>query len=238
MSSNQYRWSRRFVLSRAASVFTALASASASVIGAEEGPADARKPPKSPDNSKSEHEFDGEILGQGAFRYRAHRHWGLLDRDHYPVRDCHGITEDRAGRVVTLTNHTHNNLIAYSKAGVFHAAWENRFPGAHGFEITDQHGEDRYWITDHDRQIVSMCTPDGRELRRLDAEALSSKYPDLTKYQPTNTAIMPDGDFFVSDGYGSSFVHHFDPDWRYIASFGGVGDGPTNFDIPLRVGVE
>jgi hypothetical protein len=238
MISNQYRLSRRFLLSRAASMLTALASASASVMGAEVSAADARKPSGSQDNSKSGHEFDGEILGQGAFRYRAHRHWGLLDPDHYPVRDCHGITEDRAGRVVTLTNHIQNNLIAYSKAGVFHAAWENRFPGAHGFEITDQHGEDRYWITDHDRQVVSMCTSDGRELRRLDSEVLKSKYPDMTKYQPTNTAIMPDGDFFVSDGYGSSFVHHFDPEWRYISSFGGEGDGPTNFDCPHAVWID
>jgi len=34
---------------------------------------------------------DGEVLGQDPFRYRAHRHWGVLDRTHYPVKDCHGI---------------------------------------------------------------------------------------------------------------------------------------------------
>ena len=221
MRSDRYRLSRRLLVARAAAVLTAFASSSA--------PADARKP---------DHDSDGEILGQGVFRYRAHRQWGLLDRDRYPVRDCHGITEDRAGRVVTLTNDIRNNLIAYSKAGVFRAAWENRFPGAHGFEITDKQGEDRYWITDHDRQVVSMCTPDGRELRRLDPESVKSKYPDMTKYQPTNTAIMPDGDFFVSDGYGSSFVHHFDPDWRYISSFGGEGDGPANLDCPHAVWID
>src|SRR3984957_14951753 len=158
MSYAQLRLSRRFLLSRAASALTAFASVTASVMRTEIIAADVRKPPRSQGNSKSDHEFDGEILGQGAFRYRAHRHWGLLDRDRYPVRDCHGITEDRAGRVVTLTNDIHNNLIAYSKAGGFLAAWEHRFPGAHGFEITDHQGEDRYWITDHDRQVVSMCT--------------------------------------------------------------------------------
>src|SRR6202030_2953383 len=119
MSYAQYRLSRRFLLSRAASALTALASASASVMGTEIIAADVRKPPRSQGNSKSEREFDGEILGQGACRYRAHRHWGLLDRDKYPVRDCHGITEDRAGRIVTLTNDTRNNLIAYTRAGGF-----------------------------------------------------------------------------------------------------------------------
>src|SRR6202035_1699255 len=113
MSYAQYRLVRRFLLSRAASALAALASASAAVMGTEIIATDARKPPGAQGHSKSDHECDGEILGQGAFRYRAHRHWGLLDRARYPVRDCHGIAEDRAGRVVTLTHDIRNNLIAY-----------------------------------------------------------------------------------------------------------------------------
>ena len=181
---------------------------------------------------------EGEILGQGDFRYRAHRHWGLLDRVDYPVKDCHGITGDREGHIVLLTNDTHNNLIAYDKSGKFLAAWENRFPAAHGLDICDHQGEDRYWITDHDVQCVSMCTADGHELRRVGPDALAPKYPNLNKYHPTNSAVTADGDFFVSDGYGSSFVHHFDPDWRYISSFGGPGDAPSNLNTPHAVWID
>jgi len=42
---------------------------------------------------------DGEVLGQDPFRYRAHRHWGMLDRTHYPVKDCHGIFAYRKPRL-------------------------------------------------------------------------------------------------------------------------------------------
>jgi hypothetical protein len=181
---------------------------------------------------------ESEILGQGTFRYRAIRHWGLLDRSRYPVKDCHGIAADRAGRIVVLTNDTHNNLIAYAKTGKFSAAWETRFPAAHGLEITDQGGEDWYWITDHDRQIVSVCTPSGRELRAIGPDALASKYPDLSKYHPTNTATLPDGTLFISDAYGSSFIHHFDPDGRYVSSFGGEGDRPENLRTPHSVWID
>jgi peptidylamidoglycolate lyase len=183
-------------------------------------------------------DFDGEILGQEPFRYRAHRHWGLLERADYPVKDCHGITEDRGGRIVMLTNDTRNNLIAYDKFGKLMQAWEKRFPGAHGFDIEDHRGEDRYWITDHDVQCVSVCAADGRELRRTGPDALAAKYPDLKKYHPTNSAVMPDGDFFISDGYGSSFVHHMDPHGRYIASFGGTGEGPANLSTPHAVWID
>lgn len=181
---------------------------------------------------------DAEVLGQGEFRYRANRNWGLLDRAHYPVKDCHGITEDRAGRIILLTNDTHNNLIAYTKSGEFLAAWETRFPTAHGLEIEDHHGEDRYWITDHDLQCLSINTSDGRELRRIGPDAVASKYPDLSKYHPTNSVFTPDGDFFISDGYGSSFVHHFDPEGRYMSSFGGLGDAPSDLNEPHGVWID
>ncbi|HTS36887.1 MAG TPA: hypothetical protein VMH04_14520 [Candidatus Solibacter sp.] len=181
---------------------------------------------------------DGELLGQGELRYRARRHWGLLDRGHYPVKDCHGITEDRNGRIVLLTNDTQNNLIAYDKSGKFAAAWETHFPAAHGLEIEDHQGEDRYWITDHDVQCLSINSADGHELRRIGAGAVASKYPDISKYHPTNAAFTADGDFFISDGYGSSFVHHFDPHARYISSFGGTGNTPEHLNEPHAVWID
>ena len=181
---------------------------------------------------------EGEVLGQDPFRYRALRRWGVLDRAHYPVKDCHGITEDRNGRIVLLTNNTHNNLVAYDKDGRFLLAWENRFPAAHGLEIEDHQGEDRYWITDHDLQCVSVCAGDGRELRRIGPNALASRYANLNLYHPTNSAFLPEGDFFISDGYGSSYVHHFDPGGKYISSFGGTGNTPSNLNTPHAVWID
>lgn len=217
--------SRRSLLLQGAALFTAAAASApsrAAAAAVREGCASA----------------DGELLGQGNFRYRADRFWGLLDHWKYPVKDCQGIARNRHGRIVLLTNDTHNNLIAYTKAGGLVRAWEHRYPGAHGLDIVNTHGEDHYWITDHTRRLVSVCTADGRELLHVGPEAVKSKYPDLSKYRPTNTATMPDGDFFVSDGYGSSFVLHFDPKGRYISSFGGKGDAPENLDIPHCVWID
>ncbi len=228
-SLDRQTFSRRSMLRGTAASLAAAAGAGALSI-----PANAT-PKRSEADDRS---CDGEILGQGDFRYRAHRYWGKLERAKYPVRDGHGIAEDRNGRVIFLTNDTHNNLIAYDRPGKFLAAWENRFPGAHGLDICEQQGEDRYWITDHDVQCVSMCTPDGHELRRLGPDAVASRYPDLKKYHPTNSAVAPDGDFFVTDGYGSSFVHHFDPDWKYISTFGGVGDAPSNLNTPHSAWID
>ncbi|MBS1850794.1 MAG: 6-bladed beta-propeller [Acidobacteria bacterium] len=179
-----------------------------------------------------------EILGQGELRYRAVRHWGVLDRSRYPVKDCHGMTEDRNGRIVMLTNDTHNNLIAYNKQGKLLSAWETRYPAAHGLEIQDHQGEDLYWITDHDLQCVAVHRGDGTLVRRTGPDAVAAKYPNINQYHPTNCAFTSEGEFFISDGYGSSFVHHFDPQGKYIASFGGVGPAPENLNEPHAVWMD
>ena len=176
-----------------------------------------------------------QVLGQGAHRYRVERFWGVLDPVHYPINDGHGVVEDTSGRIIFLTNNTQNNLLAYAKSGKLSCAWEHGFPGAHGLEITVEGGEDRLWITDHDRQVVSKCTLDGRELRRLDPEVVAKPYAHLSDYHPTNVAVMPDGDFYVTDGYGSNFIHHLDPDWKYISSFGGSGTNPEQLNTPHAI---
>lgn len=179
------------------------------------------------------------ILGQGDFRYRLNRFWGLLNRAETPVDDCHAITENREGQIVLLTNHAANNLIVYTKHGAFVSKRENRFPRAHALEFeTDAAGDERLWITDHGISVVSLCACDGRELRRLTPDHLAAKYPDLSRYHPTNVAVMPDGDFFVSDGYGSHYIHHFDPDWKLVASFGGAGTAPENLRQPHAVWLD
>lgn len=180
-----------------------------------------------------------QILGQGKFRYRQVSGWGQLDRATVPVEDCHAITENHDGQIVLLTNDKRNNIITYRKDGSYVAKREDRFPAAHALEfVVDRRGDELLWITDHQLSVVSLVTPDGRELKRIEPTVLSAKYPDLTKYHATNVAVMKDGDFFVSDGYGSHYIHHFDPDWTYIATFGGAGSAPENLRQPHAVWLD
>ena len=175
-----------------------------------------------------------EPLGQGAFRYRAVAGWGRLDPAQVPVKDCHAITENRDGQIVLLTNDVRNNIVTYTKGGALVSKREDRFPAAHALEF-DERGGERLWITDHQLSVVSLLTPDGREEKRLNPDALAAKYPDPTRYHATNVAVMKDGDFFISDGYGSHYIHHFDPSWTYITTFGGAGTAPGNLKQPHAI---
>ncbi len=43
-------------------------------------------------------------------------------------------------------------------------------------------------------------------------------------YNPTETAIAPNGDIYVADGYGKDFIIQYSPKGEYIRHFGGKGD--------------
>ena len=64
----------------------------------------------------------GEVLGQGAFRYRVVPGWGQLGES-TPVDNCHGIVCDRAGNLLLLTDETKNNVIVYDPQGRLLHKW-------------------------------------------------------------------------------------------------------------------
>ncbi|MBI1317975.1 MAG: 6-bladed beta-propeller [Candidatus Hydrogenedens sp.] len=173
-------------------------------------------------------EGDDIVLGQGDFRYRVVPGWGVLDPEKHPVRDCHGMVEDKQGRIILLTNHTQNNVIVYDKAGNFLESWGNKYPGAHGLAIVEEDGKEFLFITDHDLHKVFKTTLSGEEVMVLDFPEESGLYPLVDRYKPTDVAIAPNGDFFVCDGYGQFYVMKYDQPGKLIKTFG----GPETMNTP------
>lgn len=56
-------------------------------------------------------------------------------------------------------------------------------------------------------------------------------------YRPTNVAIAPNGDIYVGDGYGSSFVNHYNQRAEFIGTFGGLGKGATSWIARMACGL-
>lgn len=56
--------------------------------------------------------------------------------------------------------------------------------------------------------------------------------------QPTKVAVAPDGDLYVSDGYGNARIHRFDRDGNRLASFGGPGAASGEFNLPHWIIVD
>lgn len=55
--------------------------------------------------------------------------------------------------------------------------------------------------------------------------------------RPTNLAVAPDGDLYVTDGYGNARVHRFTSAGALRASWGSPGGGPGEFRLPHGIAI-
>jgi len=163
------------------------------------------------------------ILGQNNKRYSLDTHWSQADVAKYPVNDCHEMVQDSKGRILLLTNETKNNVLIYDKKGKLLTTWGNEYPGAHGLTLFNENGTEVLFICDNKRHQVIKTTIDGRVLLVLDYPKETGQYTKADEYIPTETAIAPNGDIYVADGYGKDFIIQYDSTGRYLNYFGGRG---------------
>ena len=73
-----------------------------------------------------------------------------------------------------------------------------------------------------------------------DVDAYKQPNADGTpkRYNPTNVAIAPNGDVYVGDGYGSSFVNQYNGKAEYIRTFGGRGAAAGQLAEPHGIWVD
>jgi peptidylamidoglycolate lyase len=161
------------------------------------------------------------ILGHGEYTYRLERDWGKLDETKFPVNNCHEMVMDRTGRLILLTDHPKNNILIYDKSGKLLDSWTLNFSGAHGLTIHDEGGDQFLYVTDSSSGIVVKADLKGRIILSLDNPVKTGNYPDHAPYKPTETAIGPNGDIYVADGYGSQFILHYNAKGEFISKFGG-----------------
>ncbi len=173
--------------------------------------------------------FDpGVIIGHGKKRYRLDTSWSQADVAKNPVNDCHEMVQDSKGRIILLTNETHNNILIYNKKGKLLKTWGNSYPGAHGLTIFNENGTDVLFICDNNRHQVIKTTIDGRELMVLDYPKETGQYDKAEEFVPTETAIAPNGDIYVADGYGKDFIIWYDAKGNLKGYFGGRGKEASN----------
>jgi hypothetical protein len=122
--------------------------------------------------------------------------------------------------------------------GNFLSSWgEGKFSGnEHGIFIAPN---DNVWLVDAWYHIATEHAPDGTVLRTLGRKLEpSTRIGGRPFNQPTGLAIAPNGDLFVSDGYGGHRVHRFSADGELLKSWGVPGAGPGEFALLHNIGVD
>jgi sugar lactone lactonase YvrE len=123
----------------------------------------------------------------------------------------------------------------YTADGKFVRAWGKDFiKTAHHIKIDP---EGNVWIADVGLHVVRKCTPEGNVLMTLGTEGergIDAKHLN----RPTDMAVSPAGDIFVSDGYGNARIVHFDKTGHFIKAWGSMGAGRLQFSIPHAIAID
>jgi len=164
-----------------------------------------------------------QIIGHGDFKYRVHKEWGNLNPNTTPIKNCHEMVLDSKGRLIMITDETKNNIIIYDKSGKLIKTWGHEYKSGHGLSLFNEGDEDVLFITDPNTGTVVKTTVDGKVLMKLPNPKEIGAYEKKNRYKPTETAVAPNGDIYVADGYGSDWILQFNKDGEFIRKFGGKG---------------
>ncbi|MDP8243844.1 MAG: twin-arginine translocation signal domain-containing protein [Candidatus Hinthialibacter antarcticus] len=175
--------------------------------------------------------------GPEGHRYESNENWAQVPK-HISLGYTHGVCVDSNGRVIV--HHTgKDSVILFDDKGKFIKSWGNEFEGgAHGLTVSKEGGDEFLYLTDTARDVMVKTTLDGKEIYTIGLPKEAGVYNDDVQYTPTNVAIAPNGDVYIADGYGSSFIHQFNKNAEYIRTWGGKGSEDGKMNCPHGITID
>ena len=131
-------------------------------------------------------------------------------------------------------------MVVFDAKGKFVTSWGPEFMGgAHGLHIHKEGRDEFLYLCDTKRGVVVKTTLKGEQVWSIGYPEQSDAYKPgadgkKIKYSPTNLAIAPNGDIYVGDGYGSSYINQYNSKGEYIRTFGGLGKEAGQTELPAR----
>ena len=185
-------------------------------------------------------------VGTGSYTYELVKDWAKLPAGWSLGQTA--IVTDSQDRVY-LFNRSEHPLIVLDRDGNFLTSWgEDVLTDAHGMYID---AEDNLYMPVKDSHVVLKYSSQGNLLMTLGSwgqpsdTGWSGDYNDPVQRAagpfntPSDVALAPNGDLYISDGYGNARVHRFSPDGRLASSWGAPGkSAPGEFHVPHGVWVH
>jgi len=176
-------------------------------------------------------------MGCGTHSYEVVQGWGTLPAG-IEYGYTHGVAVDSQNRVYVF-NTSKDAVIILDQAGNFLHSWGKEFAaGAHGMFLSREGSQEYLFLTDTARRMVFKTTLTGEIIFSLGVPDLPDVYDSPDKYCPTDVAVAPNGDFYVVDGYGQHWIHHYNYGGQHVRSWGGLGSDPGKMNCPHGAWVD
>ena len=102
--------------------------------------------------------------------------------------------------------------------------WDTLFKRPHAVYISPYDAQKHVWVVDDHSHAIYKFTHDGTQLVQTIGTPNVSGADGTHFNRPTFMAWMPDGSFYVADGYNGTRVAKFDAQGRFLLDFGKAGD--------------
>jgi peptidylamidoglycolate lyase len=122
----------------------------------------------------------------------------------------------------------HNILVVNANGDIVEdwTQWDKMLRRPHAIYISPYDPQKSVWIVDDYRHAIFRFSNDGKKLLQTIGEPNVPGTDDRHFYRPTFMAWLPDGTFFVADGYQNTRVVKFDKDGKYLTAWGQRGTPP------------
>jgi peptidylamidoglycolate lyase len=130
-------------------------------------------------------------------------------------------------------------LVIVDAKGKLIESWEQHnhlFTHPHGILIDPNDPERHVWVIDDGSEQIFKFTRDGKKLVMTIGEFRVKGNDQTHLGGPNGMAFLPNGDFYVSDGYKNSRVVKFSKDGKYLMEFGKPPTGAAGGSSSNRYG--
>ncbi len=185
---------------------------------------------------------DGQvIIGSGDYQYEVNHQWAQLP-SRYSWQTTHDVAFDSEGLLYViqegrLDQDRHPSIFVFDQEGKYVRSFGSEFQGGgHGLDIRQEDGQDLIYVCAYQQQrSFAKLDTRGEQLWRKGAPMESGVYAEgedkfpreeddnpwgRDRFCPTNVAFLPNGDFFLIDGYGAYRIHRYDRDGNWLSMFG------------------
>ena len=173
------------------------------------------------------------VFGQGTHQYTVQENWWSLPEG-WEFGWVPAVAVDSQDRVYVYSRSEHP-MVVFDRDGNFIDSWgDDILKDAHGIFLD---ADDNIYCTERETHVIRKFTTDGELLMTLGTPDVPGGEGEPFNL-PTDFALGPDGEMYISDGYGNARVHKYSPDGELIKSWGQPGTGPSEFDLPHCVRVD